>query len=259
MICKDTLPEGAELLQIGTTLSDFDLPMLEQAGVNTVFVSHPLAREPLAQLLDALPSIEWIHTRSAGIDFCHSDALAAWEGGIMTNAKGQFSSTLAEYTMAACSYFAKDFNRLRRSHKNKQWDQYPVQELRGATLGIVGYGDIGRATAKLAKAYGMKVVGLRRHPAPDEFADEMLDASTESLNKMFAESDYILCAMPLTPATKGIIGAEQFAVAKKGSVFINVGRGPVVDEGALIAALQQQQDNGRLKGAGLDVFTVYFT
>jgi len=166
---------------------------------------------------------------------------------------GQFSSTLGEYTLAACSYFAKDFARLKRSQKDKEWDQYPVQELRGATLGIVGYGDIGRTAAKLAKAFGMNVVGLRRHPAPDEFADEMLDASADSVNKVFAESDYIMCAMPLTPATKGIIGKEQFAVAKEGSVFINVGRGPVVDEEALIAALQS---GDRLKGAGLDVFAV---
>lgn len=166
---------------------------------------------------------------------------------------GQFSSTLGEYTLAACSHFAKDFDRLKRGQRRQHWDPYPVQELRGATLGIVGYGDIGRAAAKLAQAYGMKVVGLRRHPAPDEFANEMLDASRESLIKVFAESDYIMCALPLTPATKGMIGKEQFAVAKQGSVFINVGRGPVVDEAALVAALQSGE---RLKGAGLDVYEV---
>ena len=260
---KDPLPAGAELLQIGATLSDFDLPLLQQQQVNTVFVSHPQAREPLAQLLQALPSIEWIHTRSAGIDFCHSSALVTWKNGIMTNAKGQFSSTLAEYTLAACSYFAKDFARLRQSQHDKNWDPYPVQELRGATMGIVGYGDIGRTTAKLAKAYGMKVVGLRRRrPAAaadeyaDEYADEMLDASNASFHKVFAESDYILCAMPLTSATRGMIGAELLAVAKKGSVFINVGRGPVVDEEALIAALQLDNNSRRLKGAALDVFAV---
>jgi len=87
------LPEGAQLLQIGTVFSDFDIAMLNEAGVNTIFVSSPSAREPLAQLLEALPSIEWIHTRSAGIDFCHSPGLAAWEGGIMTNAKGTRTAT----------------------------------------------------------------------------------------------------------------------------------------------------------------------
>jgi len=249
---KEELPDGAKLLQIGSTLADFDIPKLRDAGCNAIFVSHPAAREPLAELLDALPTIEWIHSRSAGIDFVYSERLAAWDRGIMTNAKGQFSSTLAEYTIGACTYFAKDFARLKTSQKNKNWDKYPVLELRSATLGIVGYGDIGRAAAKLAKAYGMKVVGLRRHPVPDEFADEILDASTVSLNKVFAESDYIMCAMPLTPQTRGMIGTEQFELAKQGSVFINVGRGPVVDEPAMIEALKR----GKLKGAALDVFAV---
>lgn len=144
--------------------------------------------------------------------------------------------------------------------------RYSVLELRGATLGIVGYGDIGRTTARLAKTYGMKVLALtRRKRAPsdvddDPWVDELLDdgGSSNSLNRVFAESDYILCALPLTPATRNMIGAEQFSVAKQGSVFINVGRGPVVNEEALIAALQTRSssEGGRLKGAALDVFSV---
>jgi hypothetical protein len=136
------LPEGAELLQVGAVVADFDIPALQQAGVNTIFVSHPAAREPLAQLLQLLPprTIQWIHTRSAGIDFITStpllqaiaataDSAKTEHGGggniiVMTNAKGQFSSTLAEYAMAACSFFAKDFARLRRNQRDKTWDRY---------------------------------------------------------------------------------------------------------------------------------------
>jgi phosphoglycerate dehydrogenase-like enzyme len=135
--------------------------------------------------------------------------------------------------------------------------RYSVLELRGATLGIVGYGDIGRTTARLAKAYGMKVIALTRRGRnatavnDDPWVDELWDNS--QLNRLFAESDYVLCALPLTAATRKFIGAEQFQSAKEGSVFINVGRGPVVDEEALIAALQH---GGRLKGAALDVFDV---
>lgn len=101
------LPEGASLLQIGTCLQDFDMDALQKEKPNVCFVSHPMARQPLAQLLEALPSLEWIHSRSAGIDYVTSDTLAACSTVVMTNAKGQFSSTLAEYTMMACSYFAK--------------------------------------------------------------------------------------------------------------------------------------------------------
>jgi hypothetical protein len=99
------LGECATLLQVGTCWDDFDIPRLQQDATspNVLFVSHPQAREPLAQLLQALPSVEWIHTRSAGIDFITSPTLERWNG-IVTNAKGQFSSTLAEYTLMACAY-----------------------------------------------------------------------------------------------------------------------------------------------------------
>jgi len=120
------LPPGAELIAIGSTMADFDVETLQQRGVNTIFVSHPQAREPLAELLNQLGAthIEWVHTRSAGIDFVYSSALTNWQHGVMTNAKGQFSSTLAEYTMGAIAYFAKDFGRLKRSQQSKQWDRY---------------------------------------------------------------------------------------------------------------------------------------
>lgn len=95
------LPKGAELLAVGTTLADIDMDLAKQA--NVVFVSGANSREPLALLLEASTSIEWIHTRSAGIDFVSSPSLADFQGRV-SNAKGMFSSTLAEYSMLACSY-----------------------------------------------------------------------------------------------------------------------------------------------------------
>jgi phosphoglycerate dehydrogenase-like enzyme len=219
------------------------------------------SKEPLVELLQALPSIEWVHTRSAGLDFVASEGLAAAAPRIrVTNAKGQFSSTLAEYTLMACAYFAKDLPRLLKQQNAANWEKYSVLELRGATLGIVGYGDIGRAAAKLASAYGMKIIALRRNPTTtttttttnhqDPYCDVLYGSDEESLNRLFAESDYVLCSAPLTAQTKGMIGKEQFDNAKKDAVFINVGRGAIVDEDAMTTALK----DGRLKGAGLDVF-----
>jgi phosphoglycerate dehydrogenase-like enzyme len=137
--------------------------------------------------------------------------------------------------------------------------RYSVSELRGSTIGIIGYGDIGRATARLAKAYGMKVLALVRTSRssfdPDEYADVLIAndvSNNDGLNQIFIESDYVLCALPLTESTHRCIGAKQFALCKPNCVFINVGRGPIVDEDALIAALQTK----RLKGAALDVFTI---
>jgi phosphoglycerate dehydrogenase-like enzyme len=127
LLHRAPLPDGAQLLQIGTSLQDFDIPQLLAAGANTVFVSHAQARPVLAHLLDALPTLCWIQSRNAGIDSILSSTVTdAYSAGriIMTNAKGQFSSSLAEHALAACSYFAKDYPRLRRNQQAKQWDQY---------------------------------------------------------------------------------------------------------------------------------------
>lgn len=246
------LPIGARLLAVGTNMDEFDIDALRKEEPNVLFVSHPLSRQPLPELLEALPSIEWVHTRSAGIDFVTSPGFSK-SAVYVTNARGQFSSTLAEYTLMACSYFAKDLPRLMAQKKKKEWGKYDVLELRGTTMGIVGYGDIGRACAKLAHIYGMRVVALRRNPQfafGDPLCDKVLPSTPEALNELMSESDYILVSAPLTEETMGLMGEEQFANAKEGAVFINLGRGPVVDEDALTEALK----NGKLKGAALDVF-----
>lgn len=242
-------PVGAELLATGESIKDFDIEALCEKRANVIFVSHPKAKEPLAYLLEKIPTIEWVHCRSAGIDFVASPTFNAWKG-VVTNAKGHFSSTLAEYTLMACSYFAKDLPRLLGNKKSKKWDKYSILELRGATLGIIGYGDIGRACARLAAAYGMRVIAMRKTAVPDPLCEAVYEASRDTINSIFSQADYVLCSLPLTDETQNMIGQEQFEHAKEGCVFINVGRGPVVNEGALIRSLI----NGRLKGAGLDVF-----
>jgi phosphoglycerate dehydrogenase-like enzyme len=219
-----------------------------------VFVSHPKARGPLARLLEECPKVEWVHTRSAGIDKVTSPALSEFPG-VVTNAKGQFSSTLAEYTMLAIGYFAKDLPRLSRNKAGKAWDKYDVLEIKRSTLGIVGYGDIGKAAARLANAYGMSVRAVVRRRSSrvatdDPYVDAVYGNTKDELNRLFSESDYVLCAAPLTEETRGLISKACFDHAKPGAVFINVGRGPIVDEAELVRALQ----DGRLRGAALDVF-----
>lgn len=254
---KGELPLGSSLLGIGTTLSDFD--HLRSSKPNVLFVSPscPRAATVLPLVLAAFPSIEWVHCRSAGIDFIDSEEFASITTAKsipVTNAKGQFSSSLAEYALMACSYFAKDLPRLMRQQSKKQWIKYNVEELRGKTLGIVGYGDIGRACAKLATHYGMRIVALRRHPflsKDDPFCDVVYGRDKSSLNQLMSESDYIVCSAPSTVETRGMVSAEAFAHVKENAVFINLGRGPVIDEEALVDALQTR----KLKGAALDVFT----
>ena len=195
--------------------------------------------------------MEWVHTRSAGVYFIASEGLFAFSVQL-TNAKGMFSSTLAEYCMLACSYFAKDLPRLMQQKNDVNWNQYPILELRGATLGVVGYGDIGRSCAKLAKAYGMKVLALKRNAAgfSDPYCNEVY--GMDGLNDLMAESDYVLVAAHLTEQTRGMIYTEALSKCKPSAVIINVGRGPIIDEEALIDALK----NNTIKGTGLDVMTV---
>eukprot|EP00565_Helicotheca_tamesis_P003684 CAMPEP_0185738918 /NCGR_PEP_ID=MMETSP1171-20130828/34161_1 /TAXON_ID=374046 /ORGANISM="Helicotheca tamensis, Strain CCMP826" /LENGTH=360 /DNA_ID=CAMNT_0028410311 /DNA_START=216 /DNA_END=1298 /DNA_ORIENTATION=- len=248
------LPPGATLVAIGKTAEDFDDSLKEQKP-NVIFVSPscPLARVQLPALLQKFPTVEWVHAQSAGIDFLVSDELSQ-STVTMTNAKGQFSSSLAEYAMLACSYFAKGLPKLERQKRAKVWSKFDIDELRGKTMGIVGYGDIGRAVAKLAKVYGMKIVALRRNPRrntdEEKLCDVVLGNDKKSLNKLMSESDYIVCSAPSTIETRGMVNAAAFAAVKDNAVFLNLGRGLVVDEEAMIKALK----SGKLKGAALDVF-----
>ena len=144
------LPLGSSLLGIGTELSHFDSFRQDNnsaSNPNVLFVSPscPRAASTVPLVLAAFPSIEWVHVRSAGIDFVESESFATITNAkniMVTNAKGQFSSSLAEYALLACSYFAKDVPRLMQQKKDKNWNEFHIQELRGKTLGIVGYGDM---------------------------------------------------------------------------------------------------------------------
>jgi phosphoglycerate dehydrogenase-like enzyme len=138
-----------------------------------------------------------------------------------------------------------------RSQQAGLWDPFDIAEISNQTIGIVGYGDIGRAIATRAKAMGMTVLALRRRPdrsREDVCVDEVLPLSAKP--ELLSRSDYVAVAAPLTPETRGLIGEPELRAMKPEGVIVNVGRGPVIDEGALIRALQQNW----IRGAALDVF-----
>jgi phosphoglycerate dehydrogenase-like enzyme len=131
------------------------------------------------------------------------------------------------------------------------WEPFDIEEVSGQTMGIVGYGDIGRACAQRAHALGMKVLALRRRPElsqGDCFVDKVY--SIQEMHDLMPLCDYVVAAAPLTPETRSLIGEAAIAGMKSTAVVMNVGRGPVVDEGALIRALEK----GQIRGAALDVF-----
>lgn len=128
-------------------------------------------------IVKAAPKVVWIHTMMAGIDHLLFPELIQNPYIHMTNAKGVYSSTLAEYAMGMVLHFAKNVKRLNEQKEKKIWQKFDVVEIAGKTIGIVGYGDIGVACAKLAKAFRMNVVALRRHPnlsAEDPLVDEVI-------------------------------------------------------------------------------------
>lgn len=206
------------------------------------------------QLLEALwpraRDARWVHSLAAGLENVLFPALA--ESTVeMTNSKGVFGRSLGEFAIAAALYFAKDFRRMIRNQQAGLWKPYDMEELTGKTFGIAGYGGIGREAARRAKALDMKVVAMRRNPGQtgdDPHVDEV--CGTEDVAGFLARCDYVVVAIPNTPETRGMIGENELRAMKATSVLINVGRGPVIVEAALIRALEQ----GWIRGAALDVF-----
>jgi phosphoglycerate dehydrogenase-like enzyme len=224
-------------------------PALEQAQVLYNWSGN---REDIRYILARAPNLEWIHSRSAGLDSLLSPELI--ESPIpLSNGSGVFSQSLGEFVMTGALYFAKDIPRMLRSKAARKWDVFELHELSTQTMGIVGHGDIGRAAARRAKAFGMRVLALRRDPSPrpgDEDVDRVY--ATADLHEMLADCDYVVAAAPLTPDTKHMISTAEFNRMKASAVVMNVGRGPVIDEAALAEALGTR----RIHGAAIDVFEV---
>jgi phosphoglycerate dehydrogenase-like enzyme len=195
-------------------------------------------------------NVRWIHSRSAGLDRTLFPELI--ESPVtLTNGTGVFSPSLGEFALAAILYFAKDFRRMVRNQMACVWEPFDVLPVSGRTVGIVGYGDIGRAVAARAVALGMKVLALKRHAPltkPDPLVEQVY--GPDGRFEMLSRCDYVVVAAPLTSETRALIAEPEFAVMKSEAVVINVGRGPVIKEEALLGALAA----GRIKGAALDVF-----
>jgi phosphoglycerate dehydrogenase-like enzyme len=210
------------------------------------------SRQLVQQVWKMAPRVQWVHSRAAGLDGLLFPELVE-SPALLTNGSGVFSQSLGEFVLASALFFAKDFRRMIRNQEAGAWAPFDVEEVSGQTMGIVGYGDIGRACARRAHAMGMKVLALRRRPERSQ-GDEFVDRTYpfDGLLEMLSQCDYVVAAAPLTAATHHLIGDAALGAMKKTAVVMNVGRGPVIDEAALIRALEA----GRIRGAALDVFEV---
>jgi len=211
--------------------------------------SGPLAL--FKQVFAMCPNLLWVHSRSVGLERTLFAELK--ESPVpLTNGAGVFSASLGEFALGAILYFAKDFRRMIRNQMAGVWEAFDVSWASGQTVGIIGYGDIGRAVAERVRALGMTVLAVRRHASPSQGANELVAQTytPERRLEMIPRCDYVVFAAPLTSETRGMIGEVEFAAMKPTAVVINVGRGPVINEEAMVKALS----GGLIKGAALDVF-----
>jgi phosphoglycerate dehydrogenase-like enzyme len=204
----------------------------------------------LPRLWQHATGVRWVHSLAAGVESLLFPALV--DSSVpLTNARGVYKRSLAEFALLGILYHYKRVGRLLQQQRQRQWAQFTVQSLQDRIMGIVGFGETGRECALLARALGMRIHALRRHPQHSA-GDPLVERSfgPDQLAQMLPGIDVLLCAAPLTATTRHMIGHAQLALLKPTALFVNVGRGPVVEEAALVAALQDQ----RLAGAALDVF-----
>ena len=199
--------------------------------------------------------LRWIHSPAAAVHQLIFPELVDSEI-VLTNAREVHGPVVAEHVIALILALAKKIPgsvRLQEKHVWGQqilWDEQPrVREVAGATVGLVGFGSIGRAAGKGAKALGMRVIAVREHPEKgSEGADAVFGPA--QIDEVFRQADYIVLAAPVTASTKAIANSERLALMKPDACLINVGRGPLVDEDALAAGLREK----KIGGAALDVF-----
>ena len=217
-------------------------------------VLYDFPRGHTRDLTRVAPNLRWVQASMAGAGEIAQKAGLLETDVVVTTASGVYSSPLAEFVLMGMLQHAKNLNRLRRDKAEKAWRQTHTGTLEGATLCIVGTGNIGREISRMARPFGMRVLGVKRTVREDDPAREHADElyTTDQMHEALGEADYVAATLPGTPETLHLIDEQAIRSMKKGAYFANVGRGAVVDEGALVAALE----DGHLSGAALDVFEV---
>lgn len=204
--------------------------------------------EPITDhVLAHCPKLELVSRRSIGYDSIDLDACRA-HGVAVTRLTGMVEGAVAEHVMAYILYFAKRIDLQNASMQRGEWVRVMTPGAKGRTLGLVGFGGIGKEIAKRATAFGMRVIYTCRHPNPaweSEFGVTYRD-----MDSLLAESDYVSLNVPLTDQTRGMFSAPQFEQMKSTAVLINIARGGVVD----VSSLRRALEDGKIGGAAIDVY-----
>ena len=233
-----------------------------QASIITTDLKHAAEQLPDCEILVAwgfnniqpiygmAKNLRWIHALTAGVEFLLFPETQN-SPVLISNSKGIHGIPMAEHVLGMMLSFTRRLPLLQQQQQKHLWQRPPIddlQEINGKTMAVVGLGAIGREIARKAKAMDMRVVAAKREMTQEPFVDRLY--RPEQLLEMLAEADFVVVALPLTDATNGLFGREQFAAMKPSAYFINVSRGAVVQEEPLLECLKA----GRIAGAGLDVF-----
>ena len=209
-----------------------------------ILVTHPCPKEIVLKG----NKLKWLQALSVGVDAFPLAELRQ-RGVIITNGKGIHRIHMAEYAIAAMIMLARSVHLMMRNQTQNRWyRKIPQGEINGATLGILGLGTIGQEVAKKASFMGMKVLGIKKHPAPLPHVDQV--KGMDQLGWLFSECDYIINLLPGTSETKDLVDKDLMSKMKKSACLINMGRGTTIKEADLITFLQE----GGLRAFWSDVF-----
>jgi phosphoglycerate dehydrogenase-like enzyme len=197
-------------------------------------------------LLPRAKRLRWVQNMGAGVERFLVPELP--KGVMLTRIAGIFGPWMAEYVMGWCLWHTQRTELFRAQQRERRWRQVDPRRLNGAELCIVGLGDIGRTIARAARGLGLRVTGVSQSGRKTSGVERVYRA--RDLSKPLPSADFVVLTVPLTPATRGLMGARELATMKSSAWLVNIGRGPVVDEAALLDALSSK----RIGGAILDVF-----
>jgi phosphoglycerate dehydrogenase-like enzyme len=206
---------------------------------------------PSQDMLKRAPKLKWVHTSSVGVDYMSMD-FPRTGNIIVTNSRGVTAIPIAEHALMLMFMLAKNAPRLVIDKEQRLWERFDTLELRDKTAGLIGLGAIGSEIARLARGVGMRVIATRRSAVTGTEHTPEVDElyPPGKLHELLHNSDYVIIAVPLTPETKGMIGGRELQAMKKTAFMVNIARGKILDETALIQALREHW----IAGAGLDVF-----
>lgn len=215
-----------------------------------IFVGWSLRPEQFA----LAKKLKWIHATAAGVNQLMYEGVRR-SSVVVTNSRGVMTIPMAEHTLGLILALARRIPSAVQHQAQKHWaqqdiwnEQPPPTEINGRTLLVVGYGAIGQELGRRARALGMRVVGVKRDPSSGtEHADAVV--GSDRLREVLGEADFVVLATPVTPETEHAFGQQEFEAMKESAHFINVGRGTLVETGALIKALQKK----KIAGAAIDV------